>query len=317
MTSKSNDHGRGYEYICLLSLYEAIKKIRTAQIVKNSSFMAAETAWDSLESHEQALYSLSAKSTIDTIFALEPNLIENTSDMLSLYIQKDKNGEEADVRDIIIERKDITWEIGLSIKHNHMAVKHSRIAHGLDFGDKWYGIKCSQAYWEEIKPIFDFLESEKAKGTYFRDLRSKEDDVYIPLLNAFSQEIKRQVKDHADVPLKLVEYLLSRYDFYKVISIDGKQITTIQSFNMFGTLNKPSRTKLPDILVPNIKLPTTLLHIGLKPKSKTTIIMCFDNGWQFSFRLHNAKDVVEPSLKFDIQILGMPAEVNIKYTCKW
>lgn len=317
MTSKSNNHGRGYEYICLLSLYAAIKEIRSAQIIKNSSYIAAETAWDSLESHEQTLYTLSAKSTIDTIFALEPNIIENTPDMLSLYIQKDKNGEDADVRDIIIERKDITWEIGLSIKHNHMAVKHSRIAHGLDFGDKWYGLKCSQEYWDEIKPIFDFLEIEKEKGTYFRDLKSKENDVYLPLLNAFSKEIIRQVENHADVPTKLVEYLLSKYDFYKVISIDGKRITTIQSFNMFGTLNKPSRDKQPDITVPTIKLPTTLLHVGMKPKSKTTVIMCFDNGWQFSFRLHNAKDIVEPSLKFDIQILGMPTEVNIKYTCKW
>lgn len=32
---------------------------------------------------------------------------------------------------------------------------------------------------------------------------------------------------------------------------------------------------------------------------------------------HNAKDTIEPSLKFDIQIVGMPADVNIKYNCKW
>ncbi len=43
----------------------------------------------------------------------------------------------------------------------------------------------------------------------------------------------------------------------------------------------------------------------------------YRNGWQFSFRLHNAKDIVEPSLKFDIQIDGIPADVNLKYNCKW
>ena len=266
---------------------------------------------------EKALYTLSAKSTIDTIFALEPNIVEVDDDMLNLYIQSDENGEEADVRDIIIERKDIIWEIGLSIKHKHMAVKHSRLSEVLDFGQKWYGVKCSEEYWNAVKPIFDFLESEKANGTYFRDLKSKIDNVYVPVLKAFMQEVKKQVENNADVPRNLVEYILSKYDFYKVISVDNKRITTIQSFNMYGTLNQPSKTQKPSFKVPVMELPTTLLHMDFKPKSKTTVIMSFDNGWQFSFRIHNAKDLVEPSLKFDVRIEGMPAAVNISFNCKW
>ena len=317
MSDASNNQGRAYEFVCLNSLCQAINKVRPASIIKNSSYVAAENAWNTLNPSEQSLYTLSAKSTIDTIFALEPNIIEEGSDMLNLYIQTDNHGEDADVRDIIIERKDIIWEIGLSIKHNHMAVKHSRIAKTLDFGAKWYDVPCSSTYWNEIKPIFDFLEREKAKGTYFRDLNSKEDDVYVPLLNAFVKEVSTQVNANKNVPRRMVEYLLSKYDFYKVISVDSKRITTIQSFNMYGTLNLPSRVSQPTIKVPVINLPTTLLHIGFKPGSKTTVVMCFDNGWQFSFRIHNAKDVIETSLKFDIQIVGMPADVNIKYNCKW
>lgn len=317
MSNASNNQGRAYEFICLLSLSETINKIRSAEIVHNSSYEAAQNAWSSLSQSEQQLYTLSAKSTIETIFAMEPNIVEQSDDILCLYIQSDQHGEEADVRDIIIERKDIRWEIGLSIKHNHMAVKHSRIAKTLDFGSKWYDIPCSNTYWNEVKPIFDFLELEKSKGTFFRDLKSKEDDVYVPLLNAFVKEVNSQVQANKNVPRRMVEYLLSKYDFYKVISIDSKRITTIQSFNMYGTLNLPSRVSQPTIKVPVINLPTTLLHVGFKPGSKTTVVMCFDNGWQFSFRIHNAKDVVETSLKFDIQIVGMPADVNIKYNCKW
>lgn len=37
--------------------------------------------------------------------------------------------------------------------------------------------------------------------------------------------------------------------------------------------------------------------------------MYLDNGWQFSFRIHNASTKVETSLKFDIQIIGMPASI--------
>lgn len=317
MSEKSNNQGRAYEYICLHSLQDAISAIRKSQIIHNSCYEAAQHAWNTLGVAEKALYTLSAKSTIDTIFALEPNIVEVDDDMLNLYIQSDENGEEADVRDIIIERKDIIWEIGLSIKHKHMAVKHSRLSEVLDFGQKWYGVKCSEEYWNAVKPIFDFLESEKANGTYFRDLKSKRDNVYVPVLKAFMQEVKKQVENNADVPRNLVEYILSKYDFYKVISVDNKRITTIQSFNMYGTLNQPSKTQKPSFKVPVMELPTTLLHMDFKPKSKTTVIMSFDNGWQFSFRIHNAKDLVEPSLKFDVRIEGMPAAVNISFNCKW
>ena len=310
MSSKSNDQGRAYEYICLHSLQDAISAIRKSQIIHNSCYDAAEHAWNTLSVAEKALYTMSAKSTIDTIFALEPNIVEVDNDTLNLYIQSDEHGIEADVRDIIIDRKDIVWEIGLSIKH-------SRLAKGLDFGQKWYGINCSEEYWNAVKPTFDFLEEEKARGTYFRDLNSKEDDVYVPLLKTFMQEIKTQVNKNADIPRKLVEYLLSKYDFYKVISIDNKRVTTIQSFNMYGTLNQPSKTQKPSLEVPTMELPTTLLYMDFKPKSKTTVIMGFDNGWQFSFRIHNAKDTIEPSLKFDIQIIGMPPAVNISFNCKW
>jgi hypothetical protein len=41
-----------------------------------------------------------------------------------------------------------------------------------------------------------------------------------------------------------------------------------------------------------------------------------DNGWAISFRIHNASKLVETSLKFDIQLLGQPA--NLFYLdVKW
>lgn len=317
MSANSNNQGRAYEFICLQSLYSVIAAIRPVEIVRNSSYMAAESAWASLDPNSQKLYELSAKSTIEVLFAMEPNIVEQTDDILKLYIQSDKHGEDADVRDIIIERSDIIWEVGLSIKHNHLAVKHSRLSKDIDFGEKWYGVKCSPQYWNDVNPVFSFLAEEKEKGTYFRDLCSKEDQVYVPLLEAFTKEIKTAIEKDASVPRKLVEYLLSKYDFYKVISLDSQRITAIQSFNMYGTLNKASRVKEPEIIVPRIELPKELLYIGFKKSSKTTVLICFDNGWQFSFRIHNAEDKVNTSLKFDIQIVGMPADISLTIKCKW
>ena len=41
-----------------------------------------------------------------------------------------------------------------------------------------------------------------------------------------------------------------------------------------------------------------------------------DGGWQFSFRIHNAETYVVPTLKFDIQIVGMPTAI-ITINCLW
>ena len=48
MSSKSNDQGRAYEFVCLLTLEEKIKKLRPVNIIKNSSYSAAERAWCTL-----------------------------------------------------------------------------------------------------------------------------------------------------------------------------------------------------------------------------------------------------------------------------
>jgi hypothetical protein len=69
------------------------------------------------------------------------------------------------------------------------------------------------------------------------------------------------------------------------------------------------KTKKPSIIVPLAQLPTSIINIDFKPGSSNTVELYLDAGWQFSFRIHNASTYVEPSLKFDIQIIGMPATV--------
>ena len=83
---------------------------------------------------------------VNTIFYLEPLILDDGDDELELKIQSDGKGKEGDVdiRDVLIIRRGIEWEIGLSVKHNYFAVKHSRMSKNLDFGRKWYGIECSK-----------------------------------------------------------------------------------------------------------------------------------------------------------------------------
>ena len=114
----------------------------------------------------------------------------------------------------------------------------------------------------------------------------------------------------------MVEYLLGTHDFYKVISVDRKKVTQVQPYNLHGALNKSGEKQKPKIAVPVINLPTRIVSAEFKPKSRTTVELYFDEGWQFSFRIHNADSPVETSLKFDIQAKGMPATILV-LDCIW
>ena len=255
-------------------------------------------------------YKVSALAGINTIFDLEPLILDDGDDELELKIQSDDKGKEGDVRDVLIIRRGIEWEIGLS-------VKHSRLSKNLDFGRKWYRVDFFEQYWEDIKPIFEYLDVEKQKDSKWSDLPNKEDDVYIPLLNAFKGELERQ--NHLfgkDIPKLMVEYSLGEFDFYKVVGIDSKRTTQIQSYNLRGTLNKQENKKKRSIELPISTLPTRIVSLEYKPGSKNTLELYLDGGWQFSFRIHNASTKVESSLKFDIQIIGMPATI-ISIDCRW
>lgn len=316
MSDKSNNQGRAFEYACLSALENSIKEYRKVEIVENSCYQASFNAWNTLQKATKSLYYISAKSMISTLFQLEPLLIEDDNEILKLMIQPDSMGELGDVRDILAIRNNIQWEIGFSVKHNHLAVKHSRLSKNLDFGERWYGINCSENYWNDVSNIFKYLEKEKNNKTLWRELPDKELDVYVPLLNAFVEEIKRAYKEDENLPRKMVEYLLGTYDFYKVISIDKDQLTQLQTFNMKGTLNKNSKKQKVQITIPVVNLPTRLVNIEVKPGSTNKVELYLDNGWQFSFRIHNASTIVEPSLKFDIQIEGMPTSI-MSINCLW
>ncbi len=314
--TKSNDQGRAYEYAWIEALCKNLKVYRDVRIVSNSSFAANKRAWSAMSKDMQELFDRSADAAVETVLELEPLMTENTSDELTLEFQRDGAGTKGDVRDIVIKRADIAWEIGLSIKHNHEAIKHSRLSHRLDFGKEWFGSPCSDEYWKAVKPIFDRLLAEKAKQAKWSDMKDKENTVYIPLLQAFMDEVNRANKKDDSIPVKMIEYLIGVEDYYKIVSHDNKRLTMIHSFNVHHTLNKPSKVKVSSISVPVVKLPTEIVALRFKTGSNNTIEMYMNNGWQLCFRIHNASSRVEPSLKFDVQFMGMPTTI-LNMECKW
>lgn len=316
MSTSSNDQGRAYEYAWITALFETLDPLRKTGIVCNSSLDANERAWNAVSQDKRDLFTISANAAVDAVLELEPRMEEDDGDTLLLEFQKDEAGESGDVRDIVIRRDGVEWEVGLSIKHNHAAVKHSRLSHVLDFGNEWYGIPCSNQYWNAIHPVFDMLNREKIRGTNWSDLADKEGEVYVPLLQAFLDEVNRAYKNDPDVATRMFEYLVGIKDYHKIVSDDSKRVTLIHTFNLHGTLNQPSRVKVSAFEVPVAEIPTEIIAMRFKRGSKTTVEIYMDNGWAFSFRIHSASTCVQPSLKFDVQFISTPASV-LHVECKW
>ena len=316
MSVNSNNQGRAYEYAWMTALLELLKPLRKTDVVYNSSYEANERAWNAISQEKQKLYTTSANAAVNTIVELEPMMDENSVDTLLLEFQRDEAGENGDVRDIVIHRDDIDWEIGLSIKHNHDAVKHSRLSHVLDFGKEWYGVPCSHDYWNDINQVFELLKCEKDRGTAWADLDKKEEIVYVPLLQAFLNEVTRAYRENPNIVVKMFEYLVGVKDYHKIVSHDSKKMTLIHTFNLHGTLNQPSAVKVSAFEVLTADIPTEIIAMRFKKNSNTTVEIYMDNGWAFSFRIHSASTVVQPSLKFDVQFISTPVSVmNIE--CKW
>ena len=218
----------------------------------------------------------------------------------------DKKGQKGDVRDVLCVRNEKGWNIGLSCKNNHEAVKHSRLSRTIDFGKEWLGYPVSENYKNIISPLFDELDELKSKKARWAGIDKKDERFYIPILKAFLEELSALNELHSDVPEKLLNYLLGRNDFYKVIKHTKERTTEVKPFNIYGTLGLSTKVQKEMYKITRLKMPTEILKMDFKKDSTNTIQIICDNGWTLSLRIHNASEWVEPSLKFDIQLVGVP-----------
>ena len=218
-----------------------------------------------------------------------------TQGTCKVRLQSDQEGGKGDVRDIIIETP--SGDVGISAKNRHFGVKNPRLSEKMDFGMRWIGHGVSHTYFNEIRPLFRELRMRKTSKQLWRDIPDKEHHFYVPILHAFNTELQRIYdKDRDNVAKNLLHYLIGRQDFYKVTQINGTVI--IQSFNINGTLEWGARLPMPTAID------------NTKDTTNTTTVYSFDKGWQISFRIHNAESLVTPSLKFDVQIIGLPQRLS-------
>lgn len=308
MTTQTRS-GKAFEYALLVAIYDKTNNGQKVRIKKDNAYNNAKESFESYSDKEQKNYSKAANEAIKHIVTLEPRL-ENpiNDDEITISIQSDQKGEDGDIRDVLMVRVANSWEIGFSAKNNNSAVKHSRLSDRINFGEKWLGLNCSQEYMDSVSEIFGNIRNmmkenrDRNHVLLWSEIPNKIDSFYVPLLGSFEKEICRIVSENKNVPSLLLEYLLGKNDFYKVMKYSKK--VTIQGYNLHETLNKPSNSINPQNRVSKLKFPTRIIEVQRSGNNK--IIITFDNGWQISFRIHNASSKAEPSLKFDVKLEGVP-----------
>lgn len=309
-------NGKAFEYACVVALKEELATFGRVEIEESSPLNTARDLYENLDAEMREALDKAAKAAIRIINRLEPQLWNaNGDEPLYLSIQPDAAGIKGDVRDVICLRKQNGWEIGLSCKHNHHAVKHSRLSDTIDFGKEWVDVPCSMEYFDVVVPLFTELRKyrdeskENGNPMLWEDVQDKANRYYKPILSAFMKELRKIDRNHERIPERLIHYLLGRNDFYKVITDDKNRTTRVEAINITGTLNAESGTDKAVTKVPLLKMPTKFYHIDFKEGSDNTVEVVCDEGWQISMRIHNASSRVEPSLKFDVQLISVPSSV--------
>lgn len=290
------DFGRAFEWAVGYSMSK-----KTGATITDSSFAKnAETAYKKMSDKIKEVFNKAADIAITHILEKESSLVL-LNNPKSIEFNTDSAGKNGDVRDILLNIGDKT--LGISCKHNHEALKHSRLSGRCNFIKAW-GIDdngCSTEYWDKIKPLFaqlTKLRKDSNRTMLWNDITDKANEYYWPVLDAWAHEIKSLCElgedKQAQVCKAIISYLVGKHDFYKVIC-EGKKRVSIQGFNFNHTLST-RRTKYPDFI-------NAINNKNGGQYSKTIV---FNRGYSINFRIHSASSKVESSLKFDINAIGLP-----------
>lgn len=310
MSAKSSLQGKAFEFAVLKALEQELSGKQAASIQANSALTTAESCFHLLSTSDQRDFLAAALAGIKMLIPREPRLCDRAPGCgLEIALQSDQKGGAGDVRDIIVLRQSDGWEIGMSAKNNHKAVKSQRLGPKIDFGQSWLQIPCSIGYQSSVVSIFQPLLPLVGQEPW-RELERfgiRKHQVYVDLLTCFRDEFLAIYGNHGSiVPTRLIEYIVGRFDFYKIIKL--KRSTQLQPFNLHGTLGLKAGKQQPIPLPAKLPLPTKI-HAFDFADTETTLMMVCDAGWQISFRIHSASTLVESSLKFDVTLVGHPSSL--------
>ncbi len=293
-------NGKAFEWAVGLSLTQRIGAV----VVMDAQAQNVQTHYERMTPQKQAELLNAANVAMESILRKESTFVQraNAANPATIFFNTDAAGQQGDVRDVILQIGNRS--LGISCKYNHKALKHSRLSGVNDFINVW-GLDvggCSQEYWDRVIPLFDELQTIKDNSNgadLWRDMEDKDTRYYWPILDAWAEEVNRVCgqddQNSAEACRAMIAYLVGVHDFYKVMYESRKGNVHIHGFNFNNTLDG-SRTQYPNYI-------NSINNRNGGQYSKT---ITFNRGYSINFRIHSASTSVEPSLKFDINAIGLP-----------
>lgn len=347
--TKQEINGKAFEYATMLELFHELSQngweSECIEINYDKNLKNIQRAYQLIEependeeddeTHDVVLietaandFNRAARVAAHYLSVMEPILQVSNGLQAVLQAMPDTAGIHGDVRDIVVSlykdknQEQLVKEIGISCKNNHEAVKNPRITDDPDFAKQWTNgeFQCSEEFMDgmaEIQKKIDVLAGEYQKWSSYD---KKKEEIYYPIIKLFVSEIKKLgvVDENASEENQkrakrfaglFFEHMFGKRDFYKFIKDDKAHATKVYPYNIHGTLMNTYNGVVNERAVKAITMPEEIVEVRIKPKSKTTLEVYFDQ-WIISMRLHNADTKIsKTSLKFDVQIKAQPRKV--------
>ncbi|MFQ3616387.1 MAG: HaeIII family restriction endonuclease [Cyanobacteriota bacterium] len=273
MTNLSNLHGRLLEYL----IVEDIMRINACAKLTDQAIQDQQRDYLKLETVDKRLlqkFRLAVKALSQSW--LEPNFSISARKELKIDRLPDRN-DNSDVTDIRLFSGE--ENINLSIKHNHIALRHQR--------PRTTPTHCGYAQEDNNNEVIYFSKSynkivnsfiQRTQGfEFFRDLPASciHEFLYNPVCNLVCEFINMHSKECAE---NLFQYLVGATNYYKVIIRTRSNEIEIQEFD---------KMELPKDVQASVR--------------RQYVDLDFTNGWKITMRLHTASSRIgsSPSLKFD------------------
>jgi hypothetical protein len=216
-------------------------------------------------------------------------VISTFSRPLVVRRMNDNDAKLGDVADIkILSASGQSY--GISLKHNHAAVKHQRPGAlikqlGLTINEKL----VTQTYNVGIKVIEEqFFEKVKTLSTdkrLFNEVKAEDPQIILELYHSVCSHAAKTINQYGNDPAiakSFFEFLVGKFNFDKVI-VTEKSLRVMK----FNDIEQP-------------------IQVTARIRNNSYIDLTFDNGFEFSMRLHTASSKFEygkaVSLKFDTQL---------------
>ena len=281
---------------------EVVLKAQGAKIEckKDRRYYKCMFDYGRLNFRNEKLAKQAAQATAMQMVEVEPLLGNADSNETVTFFFDSLHSKDGDRRDLILQ-SDKGWEVGFFL--DKMFSRHFRITVNsiYDFGDLWFSTPVSNEYKLRIESLMQPLVEHAGERweEIYPDSANRSSLFFIPILNAFVEELVTLIKNTPEGPKLLIQQFFGDQDYYQLNLARNENLLKIQSYNLYKTLNTD--------LCPDMKFPSRLVDAGRKESSSrrisgNTVRFVFDEGWVVNMRLHQASPIIEPNLKMDVVI---------------